>query len=97
MGTPNSWALSQVCVLEDVSRSYNHQQLRDVELEFVDLDMTLSAMSHLNLFDEEAPTITIASSSGMAAMFPALERMNMMLWSFVTWMTAFLMICECNL
>jgi hypothetical protein len=23
--TPNSWALSQVCVLEDVSRSCNHQ------------------------------------------------------------------------
>lgn len=44
-------------------------KLWDVEPELADLDMALSAMSHLNLFDEEAPTI--ASSSGHGSSVPS--------------------------
>ena len=39
-------------------------KLWDLEPELVDLDMELSAMCHLNLFDEEAPTIASSSRHG---------------------------------
>ena len=44
-------------------------KLWELEPELADLDMALSAMGHLNLFDEEAPTI--ASSSGHGSNVPS--------------------------
>ena len=44
-------------------------KLWDLEPELVDLDMALTAMSHLDLFDEESPTI--ASSGGHGSNVPS--------------------------
>ena len=44
-------------------------KLWDLEPELAELDMELSAMSHLNLFDEESPAI--ASSRGHGSNVPS--------------------------